>query len=159
MYYDANDEDERLRRWWWLLLPCALFLALPVGIATMGYRPITSIAQVVYTWMMCCGVMGLFRRILQRENKSVRYVSDASYWLYLTHLPLILAAQVIVSDWPLPAILKFAMITAVVTGALLVAYQTMVRYTWIGTMLNGRRTRPAPHRQQAQPSTLELETA
>jgi peptidoglycan/LPS O-acetylase OafA/YrhL len=158
MYFDADDEGGRLGRWWWLLLPCALLVALPVAVATMGYRPITSIAQVFYTWMMCCGVMGLFRKILKRENKTVRYVSDASYWLYLTHLPLILAAQVLVSDWPLPAILKFAMVTTVVTGALLVVYQTMVRYTWIGTMLNGRRTRPVRHGQQTARSPLGLET-
>ena len=144
MYFDANDEAGRLGRWWWLLLPAALFLALPVGIVTMGYRPVTSVAQVVYAWTMCFGMMGLFRRLLKRENKAVRYLSDASYWLYLTHLPLVLAAQVMVADWPLPAIVKFVMICTVVTGGLLIAYQAMVRYTWIGTMLNGPRRRPSP---------------
>jgi peptidoglycan/LPS O-acetylase OafA/YrhL len=159
LYYDASDEAGRLGRWWWLLLPAALFLALPVAIVTMGYRPVSSVAQVIYTWTMCFGTMGLFRRLLQRENKTVRYLSDASYWLYLTHLPLVLAAQVMVADWPLPAIVKFALVCAVVTGGLLIAYQAMVRYTWIGTMLNGPRRRPSPVSEPARTASLGLETS
>jgi len=158
LYFDSDDEAGRLGRWWWLLLLVGIFLALPIGIATMVFRPITSIAQVVYTWTMSFGIMGLFRKILKRESKTVRYLSDASYWLYLTHLPLILAAQVIVRDWPLPAILKFVLIGSTVTGVLLVVYHTMVRYTWIGTMLNGPRTRPARVARHSQTSPLGLET-
>jgi peptidoglycan/LPS O-acetylase OafA/YrhL len=159
LYFDADDEEGRLGRWWWLLLPAGLFLALPVGIASIVIRPITAIAQVVYTWTMSFGIMGLFRRYLKRENKAVRYMSDASYWLYLTHLPLVLAAGVIVRDWPLPAFVKFALICSAVTGVLLVAYQTMVRYTWIGTMLNGPRTRPAPVAKDSRVSKIGVETS
>jgi peptidoglycan/LPS O-acetylase OafA/YrhL len=124
----------------------------------MVNRPITSIAQVLYAWTMSFGIMGLFRRLLKRENQTVRYLSDASYWLYLTHLPLILAAQMMVRDWPLPAIAKFVLICSTVTGVLLVAYHTMVRFTWIGTMLNGPRTRPAPAAQRSGKSPIGLET-
>jgi peptidoglycan/LPS O-acetylase OafA/YrhL len=139
-------------------LPSGLFLVLPIGIASMVNRPITSIAQVLYAWTMSFGIMGLFRRLLKRENQTVRYLSDASYWLYLTHLPLILAAQVMVRDWPLPAIVKFVLICSTVTGVLLVAYHTMVRFTWIGTMLNGPRTRPVPASQRSGTSPIGLET-
>ena len=158
MYFDSDDESGRLGRWWWLLLPAGLFVALPIGVALMVVRPITAVAQVLYAWTMSFGIMGLFRRMLKRENHTVRYLSDASYWLYLTHLPLIIAAQVIVRDWPLPAALKFVLISSTVTGVLLVAYHTMVRYTWIGTMLNGPRTRPAPAAQQLLTSPVGLET-
>jgi hypothetical protein len=143
LYFDADDEEGRLGRWWWILLPAGLLFALPIGIVSMVFRPVTFTAQVVYAWTMSFGIMGLFRRVLKRENKIVRYISDAAYWLYLTHLPLIIAAQVIVRDWPLPATVKFALICIAVTGVLLVAYQTTVRYNRIGTMLNGPRTRPA----------------
>jgi peptidoglycan/LPS O-acetylase OafA/YrhL len=158
LYFDSNDEEGRLGRWWWLLLPSGLFLVLPIGIASMVNRPITSIAQVLYAWTMSFGIMGLFRRLLTRENQTVRYLSDASYWLYLTHLPLILAAQVMVRDWPLPATVKFVLICSTVTGVLLVAYHTMVRFTWIGTMLNGPRTRPAPAAKSSGTSPIGLET-
>jgi len=158
LYFDSDDEAGRLGRWWWLLLPFGFFLALPIGLALMVFRPITSIAQVVYTWTVSFGIMGLFRSMLKRENKTVRYLSDASYWLYLTHLPLILAAQVVVRDWPLPATLKFVLIGSTVTAVLLVAYHTAVRYTWIGRMLNGPRTRPAAVAPHSRTSPIGLET-
>ena len=122
-------------------------------------RPITSIAQVVYAWTMSFGIMGLFRRILKRENKTVRYISDAAYWLYLAHLPLILAAQVAVRDWSLPATAKFVLICSSVTGVLLVAYHTMVRYTWIGAMLNGPKTRSGRAAPEVQVTPIILETS
>ena len=108
------------------------------------YRPVSGLLQVTYAWMMSFGLMGLFRRLLGRERKSIRYLSDASYWLYLAHLPLIILAQFLVRDWPYPAILKFALVCGVVTGVLLLIYQRLVRYTWLGTFLNGPRQRPRP---------------
>ena len=59
------------------------------------------------------------------------------------HLPLIIAAQYAGRDWPLPALVKFGLIVAIVTAFLLWTYQTMVRYTWLGRFLNGVRVRPA----------------
>jgi peptidoglycan/LPS O-acetylase OafA/YrhL len=141
LYFDSDDESGRLGRWWYALLPAALLLALPLGLATMANRPVTSVAQVTYAWMMSFGVMGLFRKVLKRENWTIRYLSDASYWLYLTHLPLVIGAQAIVRDWPLPALVKFVLLCTSVTGFLLILYQVMVRYTWIGRILNGPRTR------------------
>jgi peptidoglycan/LPS O-acetylase OafA/YrhL len=72
----------------------------------------------------------------------MQYLSDSAYWLYLAHLPLIIAAQLVVRDWPIPAFAKFLLIVAVATSFLLWTYQTMVRYTWLGRFLNGRRVRP-----------------
>jgi peptidoglycan/LPS O-acetylase OafA/YrhL len=158
LYFDADDHEGRLGRWWWLLLPAGLLLALPLGIATMVVRPITSLVQVVYVWTMSFGIMGLFRRVLNTENKAIRYISDASYWLYLTHLPLVIAAQVVVRDWPLPATVKFVLLCTSVTGFLLILYQAMVRYTWIGRMLNGPRARPSLETSTAAVSAVGLET-
>ena len=49
--------------------------------------------QAAYAWMMTLGLMGLFRTAMGEGNARVRYLSDASYWLYLIHLPLIIALQ------------------------------------------------------------------
>jgi hypothetical protein len=63
-------------------------------------------------------------------------------------VPLIIAAQLIVRDWELPLALKFALVFCAVTGILLLAYEGFVRYTWLGTLLNGPRSRPAEHSGQ-----------
>ena len=88
--------------------------------------------------------MGLFRRVFPVESPRMQYLSDSAYWLYLAHLPLIIAAQLVVKDWPIPALAKFLLIVAVVTCFLLWTYQTLVRYTWLGRFLNGPRVRPTP---------------
>ena len=90
---------------------------------------------------MTFGLMGLFRRLLRRERPALRYLSDASYWLYLAHLPLIMWAQLLVRDWPWSAFSKFTLVCLAVTAVLLLIYQVGVRYTWIGRLLNGPRQR------------------
>jgi peptidoglycan/LPS O-acetylase OafA/YrhL len=106
------------------------------------HRPISVALQTIYVWTMTFALMGLFRKLLTQESKTFRYLSDSSYWLYLAHLPLIMAAQLAVRDWQLPAIVKFGLVCVVVSGFLLLTYQTLVRYTWLGTLLNGPRRRP-----------------
>jgi glucan biosynthesis protein C len=57
-------------------------------------------------------------------------------------VPLVIAAQVVVAPWPLPSHIKFVLISGFVTALLLLSYQLFVRYTWIGLILNGPRSRP-----------------
>lgn len=144
---------------WWLSIAIGLLVVLPMGLAlSSGWpgavasllgpiestpRRLLSVGlQSAYPWLLTFGLMGLFRRTCPAENATVRYVSDASYWLYLVHLPLIVAAQSWVRDWPLPAIGKCALIVGVVTPFLLWTYAAMVRHTWLGRLLNGPRVRP-----------------
>ena len=135
------------RRWTFLLLP-ALFLAFPAAFLMLfpsegsaWTLKVSPAIQVAYAWLMCFGLMGLFRLIASRERPWVRYMSDSSYWLYLWHLPLIVFAQRLVLAWPVNAHLKFLLICVSVTAILLATYQLGVRYTLIGTMLNGKRIR------------------
>ena len=93
--------------------------------------------------MMSFAFMGLFRTFFARESSTIQYLSDSSYWLYLAHVPLIIGVQWLVRDWPLFAAVKFALICLVITGVLLWLYRTVVRYTWVGKLLNGPRVRPS----------------
>jgi len=90
-------------------------------------------------WTTSFAVIGVALRFLSGFSATRRYVADASYWLYLIHLPIVMALQVAVSslDWPWPV--KFATILLVAVPAMFVSYQLLVRYSFIGAVLNGRR--------------------
>ena len=138
-YYDANDAEGKLGRWWLPSLLASIVIALPAGVVTLGMPVATGLIQAVYAWALTFAIIGLFRRYVTEENKTIRYLSDSAYWLYLVHLPLIVLAQAWVRDWDMSAFVKFTLICACVTALLLISYQLLVRYTWIGRLLNGPR--------------------
>lgn len=145
----------RIRRWWTVAaLPAAVAFLPGLALAypeAMGLDPdapwVDSAAaafQTAFSWAMCFALMGLFRWIVPRERFWMRWVSDASYWIYIAHLPLLVAAQWLVADWAMSAHLKFLLVCLGVYALLLLTYPCCVRYTAIGTMLNGRRHRIRP---------------
>ncbi len=157
LYFEARDTAARLGRHWKLMLPIALFIILPPaldfgrglfgvvdGLVDQRYhRFLGKVLEAVFIWLMVFGCMGLVRSVLGTSRSWVRYLSDSSYWLYLMHLPLVIFAQGVVANWELPLLLKLFLILAAVVAVLLLSYEYAVRYTWVGTMLNGPRTRPS----------------
>lgn len=134
------------------LLPTATALAiLPIGIYAIGarhsgfwfYQGLASVVAATYVWLMILGLIGIFRRVFSKEHGTIRYISDASYWIYLVHLPLVQVLQAWVSDWQLASPLKLALIVAITFGLALLTYEWWVRYTWIGAILHGRKHRAA----------------
>jgi peptidoglycan/LPS O-acetylase OafA/YrhL len=157
LYFGFDDRSGRVGARWWLPLSIGLLVVFPlalafmagwngppeVGLGPLARRILSIFLQAAFPWLMTFGLMGLFRQVCSVESPTMRYLSDSAYWLYLAHLPLIIAAQYVVRDWPIPALAKFLLIVAVVTAFLLWTYQVMVRYTALGRFLNGPRTRPA----------------
>ena len=112
--------------------------------AFMFRHPLTlasTLIETVCAWLMCFGLMGLFNWIASRESFTTRYLADASYWMYIAHLPLVIAGQMLVVGWPIHYHLKYLVVCLGVTLVLLVTYQFGVRYTFIGRALNGPRSR------------------
>ncbi len=157
--FTARGATARLGRGWWLTLPLALAVLAPamsLGLKSPWPQPLASVlsghatsvhvlavaGQALYAWLMIFGLIGLFEFALGRERFGVRYLSDASYWLYVAHLPLVVALQIMLRNVDLPAAIKMPIIVLVTVGVLLGAYQIFVRYTAIGRMLNGPRVRP-----------------
>jgi peptidoglycan/LPS O-acetylase OafA/YrhL len=98
-------------------------------------------AAALYAWSMTFAVTGLFLRIAARPRPWLRYLADSSYWLYLWHVPLIMWLQVLVAQSPVNAWLKFTFVLAMTMLLLLPSYHWLVRYTWVGRLLNGPRQR------------------
>jgi peptidoglycan/LPS O-acetylase OafA/YrhL len=138
-------------RWWPLYLLAAIALTVAVmrasddgpalvpGQEPAGADLFTAALYPLAIWAWSLGLIGLAMRLLTRENKVVRYLADSSYWLYLIHLPIVMMGQVVVAQWPVSAWLKFPLLLSASTAVMLASYQLLVRGSWIGAWLNGRR--------------------
>ncbi|MBL8096862.1 MAG: acyltransferase family protein [Anaerolineales bacterium] len=82
------------------------------------------------------GWIGFFFATFSRPSRVMRYLADSSYWVYLAHLPLVVALQGWTADWPL--VLGLTTNLAVTFGAALSSYHWLVRATPFGSWLNGR---------------------
>ncbi len=99
---------------------------------------IFTLAFVASAWAWSFAITGAALRYLSGHRPAVRYVADASYWIYLVHLPVVAALQVWVGDWPLHWSLKYPFIVAVSLALLLLSYHWLVRPTPLGKLLNGK---------------------
>lgn len=90
-------------------------------------------------WLFIFGITGLFIRFGSHHSATMRYASDSSYWLYLLHLPLTAIIPGLIADWNIPAIFKFLFVMSATAVVCFVTYHYLVRSTFIGAFLNGRK--------------------
>lgn len=143
-YYDCDDSDAKVGKQWIITMPVALLVIFPVAVIlglspnSLGqYRqPTLLVLKAMYAWLMVFSLIGISRELISRESRIWRYISDVAYWLYLAHLPLLLAVQEMMRTWALPAVVKFGLTCFAVTGMLLLIHQFFLRYTFLGTLLN-----------------------
>jgi peptidoglycan/LPS O-acetylase OafA/YrhL len=136
--YGAEETTRCWTRHWKTWLALSLLLLFPAAVMALGSRPWSIVIQPLYAWCMSLGCLGLFERHLAHPSARLRYLSDSSYWLYLVHMPVVVALQSIVSPWSGGAVLKFGLVMLVSLPLLLISYQLLVRSTPLGWLLNGR---------------------
>ena len=96
-------------------------------------------------WCLAYGLFGLFLRYMNHPSPRWRYMADASYWIYIVHVPFVILLPLLLANVPVPGIIKVALVVIMATGLILVTYKYFVRSTFIGEQLNGRRySRSAP---------------
>ena len=134
------------KKWWvnlvfavvatgWLLHTShATPFAVP-GITKTVYAYVFGVA--VWAWVL--GLTGAALRFLSNYSAVRRYIADASYWIYLVHLPVVAALAVWVGHWPLHWGIKYPFILVVSFGVLFLSYHFLVRPSFIGQLLNGRK--------------------
>jgi peptidoglycan/LPS O-acetylase OafA/YrhL len=109
--------------------PALLLLSLPAGGAAflaatrrapssphLGARAAFAAAVALLAWLTVLGLVGLARRVPWSPQGRWRALAGTSYWIYLVHLPLVGAAQLLLAPLPLPAAVKLLLVTAAATG-------------------------------------------
>ncbi len=90
-------------------------------------------------WSSVFAIVGLAVRYASGYSATRRYLADSSYWLYLLHLPLVFFLQSAFAPLQLTWVIKFPLILALTLGVLLASYELLVRHSFLGALLNGRR--------------------
>jgi peptidoglycan/LPS O-acetylase OafA/YrhL len=111
--------------------------AMPVDRAVRFY--VIRAVHALDMWLLILGVAGLFLRYLADHSAWRRYLCDSSYFLYIAHMPVILAFQLALRDVDLLPLQKMVVTLVGTIAVLLPAYRWAVRPTVIGAVLNGRR--------------------
>lgn len=98
-----------------------------------------AVAGALVFWLIHFGLTGLFLRYAASERPLWRYLSDGSYWMYIVHMPVVMAFQLALARVPIPTEAKVLVVVAGSLLALVASYDLVARPTWIGVLLNGRR--------------------
>lgn len=149
LWHRRSETIDVLPRAWVLNLAlavacCVLLLWASQVAERLGLKGWT--ARLLYTvfyahmmWGLVLGFMGLFTRYCHQPSPWTRYISDSSYWIYILHLPVVVALQVAIAKAAYPWPLKYVAISAATLSVCFLTYHYLVRATWIGKILNGRR--------------------
>lgn len=151
LFYAHRDLLPTFRRLAWTQVILATVAAFPANYLAVAqlradptHRPLPTLLTAaatggLMTWLLIFGITGLFVRHFDRPLPRVRYLTDASYWVYLVHLPLVIFTVGLLAPVHLPALVKMATVLMLVTPVLLISYHHGVRSTVIGEWLNGTR--------------------
>jgi glucans biosynthesis protein C len=141
-----------LRKSWFVYLIIAIILTV-VCLRIVGVEPETWVgptldgnARILYAicymtglWCWVFALIGAAVCFLSKESPMTRYISDASYWIYLMHLGTVGFFMMLTRPFDWHWSIKFTIMIAGSMLILLVTYHYLVRFTWIGAILNGRR--------------------
>lgn len=106
---------------------------------------VLAVLAALFPWLMTFGSIGVLLRTIRAKGPVLRFLSEASFWLYIIHLPVVqlLQALLLPLGWPGPV--KFLITSAVTLAVSLWSYEVVVRYSLVGELINGARKR-APRR-------------
>lgn len=137
-----------LKKYGLLFMITGAFCALVVYY--FAYFPNTGKAIITADWQikllmtlttvtLVLGFLGVFLRYINAESPVMRYLSDASYWVYLIHVAIVDAVQIWMGNTTLWGPLKPLLCFIIPVLVALATYQLFVRYTFIGYYLHGSR--------------------
>lgn len=136
----------------WRWTACALVATLPAAFLFARHisanadsgpaaHAIGLLIYAVATWSSLLALVGLADRYLSRPRPALRYLADASYWIYLSHMPAVVGLVALLGATALGTAPQFALVTAGALTFSLLTYPLLVRYSVVGRILNGRRQR------------------
>jgi peptidoglycan/LPS O-acetylase OafA/YrhL len=92
-------------------------------------------ASGLFTMALIVAFLGLCLRFARRSRALFRLASEASYWFYVAHLPIVVFLQIALAHAPVPGPLKYAAIIIATTAICLGTYELVIRRTRLRRVL------------------------
>jgi len=83
--------------------------------------------------------IGLAEKKFGSYNSILRFCSDAAYWMYLIHLPIVTFITFFMFQFSFFIEFKFLIASVLTTFICLISYKLFVRSTYIGLLINGKK--------------------
>ncbi|MBT3584873.1 MAG: acyltransferase family protein [Halobacteriovoraceae bacterium] len=102
-----------------------------------------SVTTTIYCLAILLAIFNTCYKSYNQKNVVFSYLSDASYAVYIVHLPFVILFQRMAYFWQVPALLKWGIVGFATLACSFLFYQLIVRYSPIGTFLHGKRAFPS----------------
>ena len=103
------------------------------------FAAITVFIKIICAVLFSYAFIGLSENRFGSFNPKLRFISDGAYWMYLIHLPIVTLITFFMFGWTIPVAYKFLLAVVVTSAICLISYRYLVRPTYIGMLLNGKR--------------------
>ncbi len=114
-----------------------------VGNMSWDHFPV-ALAEAVVAMYMTVFCLLLGQRWLNRSNRYLKLWTDASYWIYLIHIPILFWLQFYLLDSEWGMMSQFVISCSVTLAMGLLSYVVLVRSTPLGWLLNGKKEKAPP---------------
>ncbi|MDX6635366.1 MAG: hypothetical protein QOF06_1569 [Solirubrobacterales bacterium] len=151
---------EELKRGAWLRLGAGVLIAVPAFFLFYNNSDFTGnvgtpgiLAEIdalrlyglltvgLVCWLTLFGIWGILARYVREESQVLRYLSDASFWIYLVHIPFLVALQSTLSTTDLPVPVRWGV---AVSGTLALALGSYALIRSTRKLVRSHRTRRVP---------------
>jgi hypothetical protein len=83
--------------------------------------------------------IAVFIQLFNKPSKIIKYISDSSYWIYIVHTIFLSFVPSLFYHIEMNVFLKFFINAFIVTLLCFLSYHYLVRKTFIGKLLNGKK--------------------
>jgi glucan biosynthesis protein C len=123
------------------ILGAVMTAAFQIVLAVDGSRLLVHLAYYFSRWCWVVSILGFGHRYLNKSNRLLQYLSEASYPFYILHLPVNTIVGYFVIQWPVSIAIKFLAINVVTILATYVVYEVLVKRIGVMRFLFGMKPR------------------
>ena len=132
----------------YLVLAVVVFAVMAPLLLRFAAAPLAGWERVVFAglaavfpWLTILGGLGVCLEFIKGKGPAMRFLAEASFWVYIIHLPIVMLTQALLLPIPWPGPVKFLVTSAVGATVSVLSYEYVTRYSLVGEIVNGTRKR------------------